>query len=435
LAILLKSEPLLLDRFIELVNDRLPREGRPIFKPVAPWDRKIRFLQDVSAFTASEDAPQRIVGVALTPLGAEPGEESKPEPKKSPLADIAVCLGDDLVLVEVRTAPAADAGARVAELARNIRAALEKGGEKNLPEIVSPLALDWEDMIDTLGDVCRLQWKKDRSVLEDYREYLNLRHPALRCAKLFGAVRRSLGVPEKIKTLADSCARLLAQKYKWDSVSAEWGEDTYYVIPLQNFGFAREVHLCAERNEQGEWDGIYREGVKAVLWLCNNQEQGVYFFNDGKIRDDLSWTRKQELKIEGGTVKADIAPYVKFSHMGYVMQAYCCPKKVGTDRKTVRDNFFKPLVGQWMREKWPELRRFLTEEHEGLLTGGEPEEFGTGFNRFFERSKRSFTNVNFGYEVTVHFPVSLEEIDADKTAERVVNAIDALKAEIENPAV
>jgi hypothetical protein len=426
LAILLESEPQLLDRFIELINDKLPKDATPLLKPVAPEVREISFLQDVSGFTApGENTLPRIVGVTLTPYGS-PGSEPGGAPKDSSVVDIAVQFEDDLLLVEVKTAPART---RMAELARNVRAALGKGGE---PPIV--IGINWEEMMDVLDDVCRLQWKKDRSVLEDYCEHLNSRYPALHSAELCRALYESPDIPKKIKTLADGCARLLAQKYGWDSASAERGEDTYYIIPLKNFGFAREVHLCAERNEQGEWDGRYRGGVKAVLWLCNNQEQGFYFFNDGRIRDDLSWTRKQELKVEDGTVKADIAPYVKFSHMSYVMQAYCCPCLVDTDRRAVREKFFKPLAKRWAREEWPELRRFLTEKHEGLLTGGEPEAFGAGFERFFERSKRTFTNVNFGYEVTLRFPVAPEKIDAGETAERVVNAIDALKAEIENPA-
>jgi hypothetical protein len=290
-------------------------------------------------------------------------------------------------------------------------------------------------MIDTLGDVYRLQGENERSILGHYLQYLESRYPLWHSAAPFSAAGDAAAAQTRVQTLADHCARLLAQKYGWAFIPAgRYGDAS--VVPLETFGFAREFHLSAE------WDGRLFKGVKATLWLGNNREQGFYFFNDGSVRDDLSWTRSDKLGVADGAVKAEITPYVKFSHiMGrHVTHTYCAPEEIDTDRQEVREKIFAPLVKKWTRGNWPALWSFLTQTHPGLLK--DPKGFEADFDQLFDGSSRQFAFVTFGYETVMRFPIDrLETLDAgsgadagsDKAAEWVVNVIEALKTKISGP--
>ena len=435
LAVLLESEPLLLDRFIDLINEKLRArspESTPIPKPTARTEWEVGFRRSVPSLAEFENAPLRIVGLTLTlpdtPEGRNPGED------REPVTDIAVHFGDDLVLVEVKT-PRATPGIRVTEQAQHLRAALERNGEKFPPGVVSPLEASWEEMADTLDDVYRLQGENELSVLGHYLRYLKSRYPLWHTAASFCGAGGPAAAQTRVQTFADDCALSLARKYGGDPTQTiRWGDAS--VIPLETFGFAREFHLSPE------WDGSLFKGLKATLWLCNNKRQGLYFFNDESVRDDLSWTRGGKLDVAGESPEIEITPYVKFSHiMGrYVTDAYCAPEKIGTDRREVREKFFDPLVRKWKRNEWPDLRHFLTEDHPGLLKN--PEGFKTDFEKFFEKSARQFTFVTFGFEIVMRFPIGrTEEInaggsieaDSGEAAQWVANAVEALKAQISRP--
>jgi hypothetical protein len=444
LAILLENDPLLLDRFIDWVNENLrasqtdPKDAESIPKPTGLEGREIGFLQSAASLADPENAPMRIVGLTLMPF--KPSEPPRPGKAALPAADIAVHFGDDLLLVETQTAPAAE---RVTELAQSVRALLEQSGEKHPPRVVSPLRATWEDLLCVLEDVHRLEGESERSALGHCLRYLDSRYPQWRRADSFDIARAPLDSLKRVPRLAAGCAYLLAQQYGLSFVPVKTVKyagafgGLLWVVPLENFGFAREVELSVEE-KNGKFGG-----VKATLWVANNKEQGFYFFGGEKIRDDLSWTRSVELKAQGGSVGLTIRPYVKFSHIlgRYVTQAYCPPEKVDLDRQVVRKKFFEPLARKWTREEWPELRRFLTETHPGLLEN--PEGLQYEFERLFEKSDRQFTYVNFGYEAILRFPAAeLAKLDAqsvgkadgkpdDKAAEWIVNAIGALKAEIE----
>jgi hypothetical protein len=174
LAILLNEDPLLLDRFIDLTNEKL-RAGHNtnlIPKPTTPAEREISFHQPISHFADPENSPLRIVGLTLTLPRAD--EDKDPENSATvATADIAAHFGDNLVLVETST-DGVNAGEQVAEQARNIVRALARHGETRLPEIVAPLNVTWEEMLDTLEDVYRLQGENKHSTLGHYLRYLEL---------------------------------------------------------------------------------------------------------------------------------------------------------------------------------------------------------------------------------------------------------------------
>lgn len=177
LAILLRSEPLLLDRFVDMTNEKLHmgRHMDRIPKPTAPSQREVSFSQRPSRLADSENCPLRIVGLTLTPFktSAAPAEEL-PEDL---VTDVAVHFGDDLVLIEVKTGES-DAGEQVTQQARRLRKALERRGEPRLPEVVSPLEITWEEMIDVMGDVYRLQGEDRHSILGQYLHYLASHYPS-----------------------------------------------------------------------------------------------------------------------------------------------------------------------------------------------------------------------------------------------------------------
>lgn len=424
LAILLGENPLILERFIDLVNSKLLALGKaPIRKPENREDREIGFQQGIKGLC--DEVSQRIIGFTLTPelpRTTTVGTQETQPVHENFVTDIAISCGEDLLIVEVKKVPGSSAGEQVTTQAESVRFL---SGNKDA-EVVSPLCLTWEDIVRVLQNVDCLQCGNRDSILRHYLEYLETHHQEW----FSGAV----SVQGRMRSLADNCFRILNSGRDPDEEEVYW-DGQGFVVPLKTTGnYTREFHLCP-REEESQFTEI-----QIALWLGNNLGQSRALFEArGIIRDDMSWTLEKSIEVDKTILETAITPYLKFSHiMGrFVMEAYVSPDRIGSHRPEIRKKFFVPLAGSWRREEWPKLLSLLTEKNSGVLE--DPVGFRKDFRKNFEERDRGFVVVVPGYEVIVKIPAGMlpesqapdSGKDSDKTASLVVDAIKAIIKRVE----
>jgi hypothetical protein len=213
LAILLKDDSLLFDRFIDLLNRKLVAKGSPPFsKPMTRDDWEVGFQQRTSEL-AGYDAPKRIVGVTLPPQKAEVNiSGSSLNTDGDPITDIAIMCGDDLIVVEVKTqnVPAGD------QVAKQIQSIHDKQDDKQNSAITPQiLATTWAEVIDVLRNVHNLKRENETSVLAHYPGAFGAPLSGLAPRRSFSSGTIASGdtttdQPGHSKTHSTSCGKLLS---------------------------------------------------------------------------------------------------------------------------------------------------------------------------------------------------------------------------------
>ena len=194
LGVTLSMEPMLRDRYIDLINARLAQVHWdaaikcPVPKPVACSEVIVSFMQnafdlsdyfDYANFT--QNAPRRVLCLALTPGGDGAfgvGEATY----------VTVSCEDDLVVMAVRTRDGAGGASEKGKKGGADKKApafweigedvIEKIGV--IEKIIQLPGIGWDEMIDTIRDVHCIREEGMNSVTGHYLDYLGSRLPEFR---------------------------------------------------------------------------------------------------------------------------------------------------------------------------------------------------------------------------------------------------------------
>ncbi|MCL2011006.1 MAG: hypothetical protein FWG71_10755 [Synergistaceae bacterium] len=185
LGVILSMEPMLRDRYIDLVNARLAQAATyPVPKPLACSELKMSFMKDesdladyfdncdhfdhvdISELAKNADitvnAARRVICLALTPGGDGAfgdGEASY----------VTVSSEDDLVVLAVRTRGAVKA---VKAIKAKKEAAPDVDEVKVSGKIIQLPGISWKEIIETIHDVHWLKGEGENSLLGHYLYYL-----------------------------------------------------------------------------------------------------------------------------------------------------------------------------------------------------------------------------------------------------------------------
>ncbi len=415
LAILLNENPLLFDRFLDLINGELHRAGeKAVAKPASPEERSIDIQMSASKLADLGMGIQRIVPVTLTPAKTE--TEDGTNDTQNPIPDIIVfCGGDetsDLILVEVKQY-ATDATAQVLNQATTIRDNLQaklKNAEISITE--SAVRLTWEEVIQSLQEIETLQSAHGDFVLNQYLDYLKEYRQGWFPVEPFSAGMSEQMMWKRVWPLAQNCARLLADSKDEQIVVEDSGWSCKFPL-TPSWDYIREVHLYPYNDE----DRI--EGLGVGLWLGNNSGQSWALFAGDKTRDNMLWVRNTAID----TLSMEVKPFLKFAHiMGrHVMGAYLAYDDDITelDKKSIRKKYYDSLNGRWKRDEWDELKKRLLNVYPGLLADAKG--FEEEFREKVEKSGRGFVDVSLGFEIEIRLPI--EKLEAlDKSGNKFMDA-------------
>ena len=412
LAIALDENPLLLGRFIDIINKSLASHGEnPLSKPESPEDFTVEIQQTASNIAGNFDGMRRIIPVTLPPYKAK--EEENHGGANNPRTDICISCKDgeeaDVIIVEVKLR-STYAEAQVKHQAQSIH---DKKEDTAITEVIN---LTWPEIVKILLSVNSLQEGRDL-LLAHYIDYLRPHYTEWFPAAPFSERMTLKEAWERNYTLMTNCANILNSVYgsRGESFSAGEAAGMYGIFFSPSWGYMQQFHVYENFSTDGKF-----EGITVAFWLGNNKPQSDYLFGDlSNTKDNMSWTQYTEITLSNGEkLPCTIRPYLKFytTFGNQIMSAYPMLQALGTKKSEVLSKF--PENGQWNKTSnawsFANLKSRLLFSEPAIFDEEEAKKFKDNFEILLENSGRKVVNIALGYEIKIKIPVSdLAKLDED----------------------
>lgn len=387
-AIVLEAYPLVFDRFLDYVNSKCAekRADIAVSKPENFDDFDIGFQQSIAQIADAYSEASLIIGLTLTTVAAEEGSETSKEANPNLITDIAVAIGDAIIVVEVK---------RTNENAFNqcqhqVDSLEAKLCDDNKDADIATILLDgtWEEGIELLQQSGSLLQECPQGILSQYLEHLNYRYqqwfPVKKLSEVNFLEESNSLIEKRLYTVAQNCCENPDEaKKQWEGYSMPTGRPC-----------ARFALIAPNYNKRS---------LQIKLWIADTKGQGQRYFQI--CSDDLSWIYEENICMGNRDFKIDVVPYVRFAHFNRtIFQAYLLDSYYTEFFGTSKDKwltFWKDISHKWWRDDWKSLVKLLKERYAGSIAD---EEVDSEFKRYFLDSKRTYVDVSLGYEVTASIP-------------------------------
>ncbi|REL24814.1 hypothetical protein DYD21_16775 [Rhodohalobacter sp. SW132] len=399
LAICLKNDPILLDRFLRTImkgyyDDLFKTEGE-----------KTNLIINVQQRAGTFEGIQTVFGVPLTTQELDFETEISPKGVDSPITDLSIQIGDQLILIEVK---------RTAEDCRkqlqNQIDVVSKANDENV-NVEDVGTFSWGVLMDLIRHTLKFENEvSHRSIFtSDYYDFIKRQFPSWFANIPF----REISFPDNIeespkeKELLEVRLNLIKQEILniWNKKSNVDDELVFNRanIPVHDYNWVDEINI------EPSIDKVTSEKfISLKVWPGDTKTQGYSIYKKGKTFEWPPYIFNKKYKFR-------IQPYLKFSHM----QGLCWVNtKDKTNPKTHTKEFFDRFTGKWKRDKqkgwiknkasWDKFDQILEEvndsEHDWKTA--------SKFNSRIEESQRSYFYVSIGFAVEVRMPYGIaRELD------------------------
>lgn len=418
LAILLDQDSLLLDRFIDYINEKCADKEPScvVPKPQKPSDKDIGIQQQITKIVQSYPNPQIIVGLALTTSSPINMIENKYNDKSGLVTDIAIFCKDTIVIIEVKR-NANDARLQLKQQVKGIATmVVEQGG--TLPDMVL-LDGTWEEIISILQDVYSITGSNENSILGHYLKFLENHYPQWFPVSLLTDIiidrEYESAIEKRIISLIKNCCENESDAEKYSG---------RYIIPL-------EYDFCTEAQLSMDYE---KKRLMLTIWCGDTKWQSYCLFN--KTTNDLSWVYDKSLTVDGHRLALQVNPYLRLAHFQSTIitedfDKEYFQKNYGVSKEKCMD-LYNDITKEWKRPDWPQFKSILNGKYKGLV---DMDRFESSFKSKYENSNRSYTHVSFGFRTTVFLPLDVINIyeknnstikGEDKLANFILNVIEQL---------
>jgi hypothetical protein len=395
---ILRSYPLVLDRFIDYINvkcaDKIPRII--VAKPESLNDFAVGFQRSIRQIAESAFEPLSVIGITLTAaMGAEGGDGGfKPggpsEAGPGLVTDIVVFAGDAAIIAEVKRTGASAA----AQCEQQVKSLIREISPDNYnSQAISHVMLSgtWGEIVEILQKAAELLRENCYGVLPQYIQHLELRcpewFPARRLSDIDLSEKNDPRILKRIAAIANgSCGNSDAAEFIWNA----------WTIPVHKpYAGGALIDVNYET-----------KSLDITIYLADLKRQGGSYFR--RAKGDMSWIFDDKLTVGGESFVMAARPYIRFGFVTstvfilYLNEGFC-KEKLGSEMSNWLGLWLE-LSWKWLRKDWPELEKMLTETFAGAVSC---EEYANKMAESFVNTKRQYVNVSLAVQVSVKITKSV----------------------------
>ena len=408
LAIILKENPFVFERFISLLNDKIlaNKDTCMISKPNSRDDSEVVIQKNTTKLAQLFSGVSRIIPVTLTPDEAIQEEQYSGDSEYTP--DIAVKCGNDyradLIIIEVKRDSSYAEGQVKRQAASLLNAYREKEEAENEDvKIADVVHLKWVEIVHLLQTARAILSDGGNFILTHYLDYIREYFPQWLPVKPFTAgMCDNDSITERMKLLAKNCAGL----FSTDPIKENY---VTWRIPV-SLGYASDVIISPSLHDEKF------SSLNIELYLGYTKKQDMYLLYSETNRGNMSWVMGKNFTVDGVRAELTTEQYIRFScpYPGRVNLWDCYLKQnaLGTDKNKIRELFFDSFyLGQHCDLE--ELESRLSGLNEaGLLY--DSENWRGSFEENVKNSGYSYVNASLVYYVFIYVPADdLEKCDKD----------------------
>lgn len=389
LAILLNENNLVLDRFIDLVNDKiLNNQSTTIIpKPQRLDEREIGIQQSIKKIVTKYSDPRKIIGITLTTAAPVNLIEDAKEDNNNLITDIVISCQDTLVIIEVKK-DATDARLQLEQQINSIYSAVSKEENTPVKELVD---VTWEEVIALLQDVHNLESTPNNSILAHYLKHLEVYYQEWFPVSLLTNIDMNSENKEAINKRIKRMIQNLA------------GDEEVAPTLLEQHMISLESEIT--NRAQLSLDDMTKT-LKITMWSGDTKEQGRYLLTN--TSGDLSWIYNKQYSVDGQELDVVIRPYLRLAHtqktriLEYFNLDYS-RESFGTSKSQWLE-LFTDITWRWNRADWDKLKQLLGTKYKGMIDMGS---LSTSFFEGFEDTNRTQADVSFGFKSEISIPLEV----------------------------
>ena len=390
LAILLKLDSLVLDRFIDYVNTKCfeKKSACRVSKPQRLNDKDIGIQQQVAKIVQSYPNPQNIIGITLTTSSPINMIENEYDDNNGLVIDIIVNCKDTLIVIEVKR-NAFDARLQLKQQVKSIASEVVRQGG-NLPD-TELLDGKWEEIIVILQDAYNLTGNNFNSILGHYLNHLENHYqqwfPISLLTDIVFDLDNEAAVEKRILSLIKNCCENESDAGKYSG---------RYIIPL-------EYDFCTESQLSMDYE---LNKLMITIWSGDTKGQSYNLLN--RTSNNLSWVYEKSITVDGMKLNLLTKPYLRLAHFQSTIIAEDFNKvyyqnNFGVSKEKCIE-LYNDITKEWKKPDWHHFRTLLKDKYNGLI---DMSIFNSNFQKSFVDSNRSYAHISFGYKTTVYLPMDV----------------------------
>jgi len=320
LAIILEDSPFVLDRLIDLINDK---DGiTKVAKPQRADDFAISIQLSVDTYAKNNFAVSRIIGVTLAVDGNDCEIELVANKEKNSIPDIFIYINDTndegtVILIEVKRGDSGTAREQVRGQVVNLEQALlryykdeneDDKSEKLVIKTDDPIvSVTWEGIINILETAVSLG--DNSRIIFDYIEHLASHYPdwfpAQKFSKEFFKEENSAKIKKRVQQLIENGNSWVTEEKIKENRTLR-ADATCMFVDENYFDIARWVYISPILNQKEEALalGLYIADTGAMSWAYFNKKNRCF-----------DWLYNDKIIVDNCAIKYTVEPYLKFAHI------------------------------------------------------------------------------------------------------------------------
>lgn len=362
IGIVLKNNPLGLDRFFDLINKSL--NDQAIEKPESSDDWDIRVQVKIEKLAEEELEIQRIIGATLTTEHQDFYENEVLEDDVNNITDMIILSRGTLIIIEAKR----NNVNATKQLKKQVNEFIDKRKGIDSTFVVEHkyISLTWDEVVESLNHVNFLLGDRD-AILHDYIEHIKYSAPSFFPVQTFDKLNQNDF--NQIKRRIERFAKNYRGNNE-DIVPRMGKEDTVYWVRLHDKDYVKE--LCYQN---------YGSELELQFYIGNTVGQGYALYNSDY---NLSVLDISDLRIKDYSLKVICQPNMKISD---AWGKWKFDTNVNTKDSNVLREIFHDICGRKKSENNQDLYRLLDEYSDVINLV----EFKEKFSNAFKKSDHSYT--------------------------------------------